>query len=489
MAESDTCHVCADKYTNVLRKEIKCNYCSFSACVKCMKQQFLTIIQDPNCMNCHVEFNREFLDMNFPKSFIKDELRKHRENILCEREKSLLPGTLKYVERERQRRQNQILMNELKKEKVKAMEPVILVNKEMDEVTSTYFTLINGDNRIATTSTYSNTIKELRKQKKELMIPVNDIVASIREIRENAQYQHLHDGEDTTTPKKFIKACVVHGCRGFLSTRYKCGLCDTWVCPNCHEIKTCQNDDNHVCKTENIESVKLISKETKPCPKCASAIYKTDGCSQMFCVECHTVFSWKTGKEIITKVIHNPHYYEWVRRNNNGVVPRNPHDIPGGNYCNGLPDVIQLYNLYGNASKELRKIMRFLRCLYQLRDYNIIPINEENDINELNRDLRIKYLLNDIDENEWKKLLQQREKQRDFKKEQSKVYEMLVQISQDELNRFTQSRLNIHEQFEIMKKMEAIILYYNESITNVFKRFNSKTFKNIISINNWGFEQ
>lgn len=78
--------------------------------------------------------------------------------------------------------------------------------------------------------------------------------------------------------RAFVKACVVTGCRGFLSTQYKCGICDTWVCPDCHEIKNGQKDQEHVCKPETVESIKLIAKQTRPCPKCGTVISKVDGC-------------------------------------------------------------------------------------------------------------------------------------------------------------------------------------------------------------------
>ena len=40
----------------------------------------------------------------------------------------------------------------------------------------------------------------------------------------------------------------------------------------------------------------------------------------MWCTQCHTAFSWKSG-QIQTRV-HNPHYYEWLRENNsNNNVP------------------------------------------------------------------------------------------------------------------------------------------------------------------------
>jgi hypothetical protein len=66
----------------------------------------------------------------------------------------------------------------------------------------------------------------------------------------------------------------------------------------------------------------------------------------MWCTadNCKTAFSWNSGK-IINGTIHNPHYYEWLRRNNNGEIPRNPGDIP----CGGFPG----YDAYVNNLRTL----------------------------------------------------------------------------------------------------------------------------------------
>ena len=47
----------------------------------------------------------------------------------------------------------------------------------------------------------------------------------------------------------------------------------------------------------------------------------------MWCTQCHTAFSWRTG-EIETHVVHNPHYFQWMREQGSGAVPRAPGDVP-----------------------------------------------------------------------------------------------------------------------------------------------------------------
>jgi hypothetical protein len=34
----------------------------------------------------------------------------------------------------------------------------------------------------------------------------------------------------------------------------------------------------------------------------------------MWCTECNVAFDWNSGETIVSRSIHNPHYFEWVRR-------------------------------------------------------------------------------------------------------------------------------------------------------------------------------
>lgn len=440
------CPICIETFTAATRKEITCPYCNYKTCIKCMKQHILNQ-QNPNCMNCHIEFNREFIDLNMTKNFRTKELKQHRENVLLEREKSLLPVTVVFAEQEQQARKNE------------------------------------------------NECKEMEAQIIELQNTINNIKEGI--ITKRRHIDRLRRGEagvaSTSQAKhekrSFIKPCVVTGCRGYLSTQYKCGICETWVCPHCHEVKQGQKDENHTCNPETVESIKLIAKETKPCPKCGVVISKIDGCSQMWCVECHTTFDWTTGRETLTKNIHNPHYYEWVRRNNNGVVPRNQNDVPH-NPCgnNRLPNVGSITSKYPDDN-TVNRIIRLLRCLTHIYDYEILRnrVNNGNDVEVANRDLRVKYLLNEITDDDWKKQLQQREKKREINIAKQQVCQMLVDVAGQYMTQLAGTRLHIKTVLTIEKDLEKIVDYYNESMQKVLDRFNSKS--KGLTINNvtWHF--
>jgi ribosomal protein S27AE len=96
-----------------------------------------------------------------------------------------------------------------------------------------------------------------------------------------------------------------------------------WACSQCHEMKGGTRDnDTHIYKEESIATARFLHADTKHCPSCGAPVFKIEGCDQVFCTQCHTAFSWNTGRAE-TGTIHNPHY---MRRS--GHLERNPEYIP-----------------------------------------------------------------------------------------------------------------------------------------------------------------
>jgi hypothetical protein len=236
----------------------------------------------------------------------------------------------------------------------------------------------------------------------------------------------------------YLRACIATDCKGFLDDDYKCGLCNVDVCRDCHEIKV---GLAHICKNEHVESVKLIKQEARPCPKCSALISKIDGCDQMWCTQCHVTFSWTTG--LIEKgVTHNPHFYEWARKN--GTLQRA--DIPN-NYCNNYPNFIDLYRacLKHNNSNEpimtleeaaksdsedanITVLLEYHRLVHHIKAAQIDTVLlEPND----NYDLRVRYMANELHADRFKQLLSQRD--RLYRKNISGrfIYDMVYQASGD----------------------------------------------------------
>ena len=92
------------------------------------------------------------------------------------------------------------------------------------------------------------------------------------------KYRNKTDNDKKEEDKKFVKACPGNNCRGFLSSAYKCGICEKFFCPDCEVEKSSRNDEEHVCNEDLKASVALLKKNTRPCPKCSTPIEKSEGC-------------------------------------------------------------------------------------------------------------------------------------------------------------------------------------------------------------------
>jgi len=216
------CIICDENINLTTRKLISCTYCSFESCRTCCETYMLNEAV-PKCMNttCGREWTRQYLRNNFTNAFITGRYKKHRENTLFEQEKALLPSTQPIVE-----------------------------------------SMILQENN--------------RKKIYELQLQISKL-AQQRSIIETENY-NLGRRRNTIERSEFVRACPDEHCRGYLSTQWKCGICEQWVCPDCHEIKGFVRDVEHTCNPDNLATATLLANDTKPCPKCHTGIFKIDGC-------------------------------------------------------------------------------------------------------------------------------------------------------------------------------------------------------------------
>ena len=57
-----TCTVCCDKYNKTQRKKVTCPHCNYEACKTCIQTYLLSTTEEPHCMKCKHEHDREFID-------------------------------------------------------------------------------------------------------------------------------------------------------------------------------------------------------------------------------------------------------------------------------------------------------------------------------------------------------------------------------------------------------------------------------------------
>jgi len=272
---------------------------------------------------------------------------------------------------------------------------------------------------------------------------------------------------------KFVRRCTANECKGFLSSAWKCGLCNVWVCPDCFEVKGADKDSEHTCKADMLETAKLIRKDTKPCPACGEMIMKTEGCDQMFCTSCHQAFSWNSGKIVTSGPIHNPHYFQWLARGGQ-PVPQNPGNVP----CGGLPDAYNLRRCFVNARVAAPEMERFMKIYRECAHFIDIERHryERHLTPNNNQDIGIRYMMNEMSEDVWKLSLAKREKERQKSNEIRDVLDAFNGAAIDLFRRIDTAAVYTHDQIipilvGMMEELEALRTFTMEALRDISKSF------------------
>ena len=322
-----SCNICCENFNKSNHSVVICCYdsCQFHCCKQCVRTYILGSINEPHCMNCKNPFSQEFLVNNLNKSFMENDYKNHRKTLLTD------------------------------KAIARSQELMPLVEKT-----------IQIDTRVNMLNTLTKQRTELNKQLRELSVLINKTTREIHNIK---------NGDSEQERKQFIMPCPADNCKGYLSQKYRCTVCELYTCHECFEIIGYKNDEPHTCNEDCLKNAQAIKRETKPCPQCGIRIYKIAGCDQMWCTECQVTFSWNSGKIIITQTIHNPHYYEYMRKNqSNRDILRNPGDV----LCGGIIQYNQLNSI--------------LRCIIEYRNV----IKDSKYISLINNEIVINRILTDI---------------------------------------------------------------------------------------------
>jgi hypothetical protein len=412
----ECCDVCCEKINNSNHKKVECPFCDLKACRSCSQKYLLSIPEDPHCMGCKHEHNRAFIDTYCSEQFRNRELKNHREVVLFDREMARLPETQPFVIRELQ---------------IRSMK-------------TKYIYLVYALSRI----TPSTEIPE--RVKLPLRETIRDFILQIY-----ADFQILNDTDlESTGENIFTQKCPGEECRGFLNDQWQCEICKQSFCEKCHEKLTF----DHACDKNTIKTVKLLQRETKPCPRCNVSIYKIEGCAQMWCTQCHVAFDWRSGR-IETGRIHNPHYFEFKMRG------REHGDIP----CGGRPSHNELLDM--GVSNEILQFSRQVTMIH----YDILY--RYGFLYESNRVLRIEYTLNEISEIDMKRELQRRDKYNAKVNDIRDIFTMYEDTMGDLLR---QCVLYRGMEQELLIEMNELTAYTNTVLIKIRRRYTCRLPCNLI---------
>lgn len=417
------CPICINRIAPTRR--VTCPFCEYTCCRTCAETYITGSLDDPSCMNpdCRRRFDHEVLLNIFPATFVNTTLKRHRENVLFDRERSMLAATMPYVEAEKQRR---------------------LAQTEADQI-------------VAERARLRNQLNELNRRLWHLQRTVH-----------RANPDNLEPG-GASERREFVQQCPQAGCRGWLSSAHKCSLCERFSCAHCMAPLGRTRDENaaHVCVPSDVASVAAIKNDSTPCPTCGVRVTKVSGCMAMWCTQCHTSFDYRSGRKI-NGVVHNPHYFEWMRTRE--VAGRQPGDVP----CGGCPELGEISRVARDVRAtdgELRTLyasVRLVRHIEQVEMPRYMPPDREQQ----NRSLRVRFMLHDLSETEFKQRVQRLEKHESKARDVCLVLEMLQNTMADELRQFA---VKEKTSASAVANIHGLVEYANTSLRSISVRYKQVT--------------
>jgi hypothetical protein len=138
-------------------------------------------------------------------------------------------------------------------------------------------------------------------------------------------------------------------------------------------------------------------------------------------------------------------------------------DIP----CGGVPSFRELREI--GATNE---ILQYAMVVHQMERENMYLDLRPID----NTQIRVTYMLNDIDEQTFKNFLQRQEKYIDKSRDLSNIFEMMANTGGDLLRQYV---IDPERHDEIINLLQKIVDYGNDIFESIRKRYNCRLPRNI----------
>jgi hypothetical protein len=423
----ENCSICINEFTDNKRKRVLCS-CDYPVCIYCTKTYLMSTTKDPHCMNCKKGWTRDVQYRLLGSSFINTTYNKHRKTILVENEKVRQIETQYYAKQLRKETELKIKLDDILKEE--------------------------RDLKYKLTKIHDNKIYNIQ-QTQYITNELDGVIGTTK----------------TVTLKTSFK-CPKDGCKGYVMDK-TCGLCDSLVCKKC--IHIVNNINEHKCDENDLATAKLILNDSKPCPKCSVRISKVDGCDQMWCTQCQTAFSWSSGS-IVTGVVHNPHFYQWMNQNGTQNNNRNP----GDEVCGGIPTTTRVRRIFSKTD-SFHRLTSIHRGLSHTQYTILNPLRRELNIQENNYRLRARFMMDDIDEKRFGTEIMKLDKQRSFKQAILDIFETYVNVTSNHMNHtldlcmnksIEEKHVNVKLFIDTIRKLQD---YCNNELTKTSRNYNLVT--------------
>lgn len=466
--KSPECAICYESKS----VSVVCAKCDVKSCVGCFQTYLLNSTLTPSCMSCKANLSDDFVLMNTLPAWRYNKYKPYREELLYDMEKARLPETQPYAEIYMKARDLAAGANA----GLKVIEDEWLASAPQLEALTA-----SGDYMAAKMMLWANEAK---------MHVHKSVISTCKRPISTFGLADWEGNRVKSVKRALVKACITTGCSGFLDEAFACGLCSVKVCKGCHEAKV----EGHECNEDTVATIKAIKAEARGCPKCATLISKIDGCDQMWCTQCHATFSWRTG-QVEEGHTHNPHYYEWMRKN--GGMPRAPGDGAGPVVC-GFPGLSAVMDsimnkelkaryqthawdtaVRGGGAKDavLKDLTPNDKLVIQLLETHRHLIHIEETVRRRlnvevpdNHQLRVQLLTKEISTEKMKSLIQQRDKAYRKNLAKSQIYQMAYTVSGDLYRVLIQNKNTVGTK----KELDALLRYSNECLAKVAESYGCK---------------
>lgn len=509
-AMANDCAICTEKIAP--GRTVCCAKCSGTSCRDCFQQYLMNSTMTPSCMHCRVPVSDDFVLDNTSLTWRTKAYKVYRENLLFEIERARMPESQPYAAAYAQA-SRALLVSKAEIERLKGLvqrtndvKQAIALQQRLHSVLR-HVTMGHGR------SHWQGGPADVSNILAAAALGSVELDTAIRVFYQPMALGGAGGGAAPVAPmgavvRAFVMACPGAECRGFLAPDYSCGLCSAVTCESCHEIK----EDDHVCNADVVANVKALKKEARPCPTCATQISKIDGCDQMWCTQCKTTFSWRTGLKEEGHT-HNPHYYEYMRAH--GGMPRAPGDggcmvMPNANHIAALfsagerlastaltggwgmwhwnqrnPGKTRTWNNVppiqppvesGDPMAPLPDRVHYLIAL--MEQHQKIGHNRRGRAQLAdNHDLRVRFMAQDQDERTVKIQLQRRDKA--YRKEVAKhqIYDMVHTAGGDVFNALLRSGGGIGACHDTYTQINQLFIYANGCLERLEKAYTCVTDK------------